>query len=74
MKISSKSDFLQITAKTMHFSLFSRKVIWYNPFDKLEFDGESPLTIRYELRRKNHTIGLARPVAAFRSAYGIRQT
>ena len=40
--------------------------------DKLEFGGESPLTMRHELRRPKKTI--SRPVASIRSAYGIRQT
>ena len=39
---------------------------------KLEFGGESPLTMRYELRWSNKVI--SRPVARFRSAHGIRQT
>ena len=38
---------------------------------KLEFGGESPLTMRHELRRPKKTI--SRPVASIRSAYGIRQ-
>ena len=38
--------------------------------DKLEFGGESPLTMRHELRRSNDIS--SRLVASFRSAYGIR--
>ena len=42
---------------------------WYNQFDKLEFGGESPLTMRHELRQSNKII--SRPVASFRSAYAF---
>ena len=38
--------------------------------DKLEFGGESPLTMRYGLRRSNEIT--SRPVTMIRSAYGIR--
>ena len=52
-------------------------LIFYTPLDimqidKLEFGGQWPLTMRYELRRPNWII--SRLVASFRSAYGIRQT
>ena len=40
--------------------------------DKFEFGGESPLTMRYGLRRSKEIV--SRQVAGFRSAYGIRQT
>ena len=36
---------------------------------KLEFGGESPLTVRYGLRQSNKII--SRPVASFRSAYAF---
>ena len=54
-------------------SLYTREP-WALPrqLTKLEFGGESPLTMRYGLRRSNKII--SRPVASFRSAYGIRQT
>ena len=45
--------------------------ILYNQLSKLEFGGESPLTMRYGLLRSDEIS--SRPVASFRSAYGIRQ-
>ena len=50
-------------------SLFARDII---QLGKVEFGGASPLTMRHGLRQSNEII--SRPVASFRSAYGIRQT
>ena len=55
-------------------SLHNLSFLLYNQFDKLEFGGESLLTIRYGQRRQNHTIGPARLFTISRSAYGIPQT
>ena len=55
-------------------SLHNPSFLLYNQFDKLEFGGESLLTIRYGQRRQNHTIGPARLFTISRSAYGIPQT
>ena len=45
-------------------------IVTAKQLDKLEFDGQWPLTMRHRLRRLNKII--SRPVASFRSAYGIR--
>ena len=50
-------------------SLFARDII---QLDKLEFGGESPLTMRHGLWWSNRVI--SRPVASFRSSHGIRRT
>ena len=44
-------------------------MIVYNQLNNLEFGGESPLTMRHELRQSNKII--SRPVASFRSAHGF---
>jgi hypothetical protein len=38
---------------------------WYDLFDKLEFGGQWPLTMRYGLRRSNCILWAPRPVACF---------